>query len=78
MKTVLMWGHNIIFALTVCEIKKKSLNYCQYSLLFETLSISETDRKILNLRGLYQKRDLTVLQSKFIDDSDGQCRMYKV
>ena len=70
-----MWGHNIIFAL---RNKKKSLNYRRYSRLFVTLSISKIDQKILNLRGLYQKRDLTVLQSKFIDDSDGQCRMHKV
>ena len=69
-----MWGHNIIFALR--NKKKRSLNYRRYSLLFGTLSMS--DQKILNLRGLYQKRDLTVLQSKFIDDSDGQCRMHKV
>ena len=71
-----MWGHNIIFALR--NKKKRSLNYRRYSLLFGTLSISKIDQKILNLRGLYQKRDLTVLQSKFIDDSDGQCRMHKV
>ena len=70
-----MWVHNIIFAL---RNKKKSLNYRRYSLLFGTLSIAKIDRKILNLRGLYQKRDLTVLQSEFTDDSDGQCRMHKV
>ena len=70
-----MWGHNIIFAL---RNKKRSLNYRRYSLLFRTLSISKIDRKILNLRGLYKKRDLTVLQSKFIDDSDGQCRMHSL
>ena len=71
-----MFGHNIIFALR--NKKKRSLNYRRYSLLFGTLSVSKIDRKILNLRGLYKKRDLTVLQSKFIDDSDGQCRMHKV
>ena len=64
-----MWGHNIIFAL---RNKKNTLNYRRYSLLFGTLSISKIDRKILNLRGLYKKGDLTILQSKFIDDSDGQ------
>ena len=69
-----MWGHNIIFALR--NKKKRSLNYRQYSLLFGNLSVSKTDQKILNLRGLYQKGDLTVLQSKFINDSDGQCRMH--
>ena len=56
-----MWGHNIIFALR--NKKKRSLNYRRYSLLFGSLSISKIDQKILNLRGLYQKRDLTVLQS---------------
>ena len=66
-----MWGHNIIFALRNKK-KKVSLNYHRYSLLFGTLSISKIDRKILNLRGLYKKGDLTILQSKFIDDSDGQ------
>ena len=71
-----MWGHNIIFALR--NRKKRSLNYRRYSLLFGTLSVSKIDRTILNLRGLNQKRDLTVLQSKFIDDSDGQCRTHKV
>ena len=71
-----MWGHNIILALR--NKKNRSLNYRRYSLLFGTLSISKIDWKILNLRGLYQKRDLTVLQSKFIDDADGQCRMHKV
>ena len=71
-----MWGHNIIFAPR--NKKKRSLNYRRYSLLFGTLSISKIDQKILNLRGLYQKRDLPVVQSKFIDDSDGQCPMHKV
>ena len=71
-----MWGHNTIFALR--NKKKRSMNYRRYSLLFVTLSISKIDHKILNLRGLYQKRDLTVLQSKFIDDSDGQCHMHKL
>ena len=71
-----MWGHNIIFALR--NKKKRSLNYRLYSLLFGILSISKIDLKILNLRGLYQKRDRTVLQFKFIDDSNGQCRMHKV
>ena len=71
-----MWGtqHNI----RTEKYKKGSLHYRRYSLLFGTLSISKIDRMILNLRGLFQKRDLAVLQSKLIDDSNGQCRMHKV
>ena len=41
------------------------------------LTISNIDRMILNLRGLFQERDLAVLQSKFIDDSNGRAQCPK-
>ena len=66
-----MWGHNIMFAL---RTKKLSLNDPRYSLLFGALTISKIDRMILNLRGFFQKRDLAVLQSQFIDHSNGHAQ----
>ena len=63
------YSHNIIFGLRIKKYFIRLYNP-RYCLVYGCLPISKFDRMIINLRGFLHKRELVVLQSKFIDGSN--------